>query len=237
MTTQTISLEHQGAVLEGQMALPDGDGPHPAVLVMHNAYGLGQHMTEIAGRLARQGYVAIATDMYGGAAYSEDNAEVMKLVGPLWQQPELLRARLRAWHEWAAARPEVDADRMAAIGYCFGGQCVLELARSGADLKLVVSYHGLLQTASPARKGGIKSHVVVFTGARDPHVPYTHVQGFRDEMIAADASWQLSEFGDAYHSFTDYHRSPQPADGIAYDPLSERVSWAATLELLAAKLS
>jgi dienelactone hydrolase len=235
-TLRTIPLHHEGVVLEGQMATPDAAGPHPAVMVMHNAHGLGDHMREVAGRLARRGYVALATDMYGGGAYGATSDDAGALLGPLWQNPDLLRARVIAWYELLKARPEVDATRVAAIGYCFGGQCVLELARSGADAKCVISYHGILTTAKPAQPGAVKAHVAVYTGAKDPYAPRGEVDAFRDEMVAAGAHWQLTEFGDAYHAFTDPHAAAASMPGLGYDPLAEAVSWAGTLALLDAFL-
>jgi dienelactone hydrolase len=95
-------------------------------------------------------------------------------------------------------RADVDASRIAAIGYCFGGQCVLELARSGADLKAVLRYHGILTTAMPARPGGVRAHVAVYTGAKDPRIPRDHLDALRAELLAAGADWQITEFGSAY---------------------------------------
>ena len=237
MELPSVRLVHEGAALEGRIALPESPGPHPAVLVMHNAHGLGPHMIEVARRLARQGYVALAADMYGGGVHHADREAAGRSIAPLWRDPDLLRSRVRSWYECIKARAEVDARRVAAIGYCFGGQCVLDLARSGADVRAVFSYHGILKTQRPARAGEVKALVSVYTGSRDPYAPFNDLQAFREEMIAAGARWQLTEFSDAYHAFTDYRLASEPADGLAYDPLSERVSWAGTLSALAAVLS
>jgi dienelactone hydrolase len=233
---RTITCAHAGAELTGLIAVPGGQGPRPAVMVMHNAFGLGKQVREAIVRLAGEGYVAVATDMYGAGAYSEDHAEVAEMVRPLWTDPDLFRARVVAWHDFLKGLPEIDAGRMAAIGYCFGGQCVLELARSGADVKAVVSFHGLLSTARPARPGEVKAEVAVYTGGRDPHVPREHVEALRQEMAAAGASLQITEFAEAYHAFTDPDAAT-PQTGRAYDPLAHRVSWAGALALLGAVLS
>lgn len=229
---QKIILHHAGAELHGQLALPAGAGPHPAVLVMHNAFGLGGHMQEIALRLAEEGYVALASDMYGGGLFHADSESTAKSFMPLMQTPGLLRGRITAWFDHMKTLPGVDAQRTGAIGYCFGGQCVLELARSGADAKAVVSYHGLLTTAQRAAPGAVKAYVAAYTGARDPYAPYDQVQALREEMIAAGALWQITEFGEVYHAFTDPEAGQQPVPGLAYNPLAEKVSWAGTLALL-----
>jgi dienelactone hydrolase len=229
---QTIKFLQEGADLEGQLALPAGPGPHPAVMVMHNAFGLGPHMQEVAQRLAAEGYIALATDMYGGGKTHTTSEETAKSFMPLLQTPGLLRRRIVAWHEHLKTLPGVDPARLGAIGYCFGGQCVLELARSGADTKAVVSYHGLLTTAQKAEPGAVKAYVAAYTGARDPYAPYDQVQALRDEMIAAGALWQITEFGEVYHAFTDREAGKQPVPGLAYNPLAEKISWAGTLALL-----
>jgi dienelactone hydrolase len=232
---RAITCRHAGVDLTGLMALPDAPGPRPAVMVMHNAFGLGRQVREAIVRLAAEGYVAVATDMYGGGAYSEDHAEVAEMVRPLWTDPDLFRSRVVAWHELLKEREEIDAARMAAIGYCFGGQCVLELARSGADVRAVVSFHGLLSTSRPARPGAVKAEVAVYTGGRDPHAPRDHVEALRREMTAAGARLQITEFAESYHAFTD-PEAATPQSGRAYDPLAHRISWAGALALLGAVL-
>jgi len=232
---RAVTCLHAGAVLEGQIAGPDGPGPHPAVMVMHNAHGLGPQVRNTAQRLARCGYVAVAADMYGGGVYHSDARAAGTSLEPLWKNPDLLRSRVLAWFELLKSMPAVDAGRVGAIGYCFGGQCVLELARSGAEVKAVVSYHGILSTAMPAKAGAVKAHVVVYTGARDPYAPRAHVDALQDEMIAAGARWQITVFGEACHAFTDTD-AVATRPGLAYDPLADRVSWAGTETLLSALL-
>jgi dienelactone hydrolase len=231
-----VPLQHEGAALRGLMLTPAGAGPHPAVLVMNNAMGQGEQVRARARRLAALGYVALATDMYGGGAHFTDGQAAGELFAPLVGNPSRLRGRVVAWLETLRARPEVDAGRLAAIGFCFGGQCVLELARSGADLKAVVSYHGLLETAAPAEPGAVKAKVVVYTGRHDPFVPAPHVQGLREEMSRAGAHWQITEFGDAGHGFTDPDSAALGLAGVEYNALADQVSWAGTLALLDAVL-
>ncbi len=229
---RSITFTHESAELLGQLAVPAGPGPHPAVLVMHNALGLGHHMQDVARRLAAQGYIALASDMYGGGVVHKDSEGAGSSYVPLLQTPGLLRGRVVAWFEHMRTLPGVDAARTGAIGYCFGGQCVLELARSGADAKAVVSYHGLLTTAQKAVPGGVKAFVAAYTGARDPYAPYDHVQALREELIAGGAHWQITEFGEVYHAFTDPDAGTTPIPGLGYDPLADKISWAGTLALL-----
>ena len=234
---RAMAFEHDDVELVGQMAVPDTPGPHPAVMVMHTALGLGEMMRERASRLAQLGYVAVATDMYGGGVdYHTDPKAAGELVKGLLSPPQRLRARAVAWYEQLKARPEVDPKAIAAIGFCFGGQCVLELARSGADVKAVVSFHGLLSTSMPATAGAIKGQVAIYTGARDPYAPAEHVTALQQELAAAGARFQVMVFSDACHAFTDPNAAAMGREGIAYDAIADRVSWAGTLALLEATL-
>ena len=230
-----IVCEHEGAMLRGRICRPDAPGPHPGVLVVHNAFGLGEHMREVIRQLAAEGYVALAVDMFGEAAYSEDEAVVGGLVAPLWGNPERLRARMAAWQAVLEAHAEVLPGRIAALGYCFGGMCVLEAARGGGGLRAVVSYHGILKTPAPAVPGAVRAHVSVYTGGRDPHVPAEDVAALRAELTAAGADWQITEFAAACHAFTD-PAAADPERGRLYDALADRVSWAGTLAMLDLKL-
>lgn len=233
---EKIACRHDGATLTGELACPAGPGPHPAVMVMHNALGLGDHMREVAGRLAAQGYVALATDMYGTDIDPSDPMAAGAYYDHLKKVPEKLRDRMRAWLDLLSAMPDVDADRIAAIGYCFGGYCVLELVRSGADVKAIVSYHGILDTRLPAQPGAVKGEVAVYTGAKDPFAPREHVEALREELSAAGAHFQITVFSEAEHSFTDPDAGAMNRAGIGYNALADRMSWAGTLALLEATL-
>jgi dienelactone hydrolase len=229
---QQLKFDHAGSALAGEVARPAGDGPFPAVLVMASALGLGPQTRESAGLLAQQGYLAVATDMFGGGAYFADPTKAGDDYMALMTSPELLRARVVAWFETVAALPDVDAARIAAIGYCFGGCCVLELARSGVDVKAVVSYHGILTSANPAAPGVINGEVAAYCGGKDPYAPEDTIDGLHREMTAAGASHHITVFAQAQHSFTDASMHMQEHPGIAYDPVAHRVSWAGTLALL-----
>jgi dienelactone hydrolase len=228
--SETVELDHEGALLRGVLSAPRQDDEGPGILVFPRAFGLGEQMKEIARRLAERGFVALAVDMFGMGTYTTDQQELEALISPLWGTV-LARSRSAAWLRALKDRPEVDPARTAAIGYCFGGQCVLELARSGADLKAVASLHGILTTSWPASRGEVLAHVAVYTGAKDPHAAAEDVRALCAELEAAEASWQITEFADAYHAFTDPD-AQTPERGRAYDALSDKVSWASIVALL-----
>lgn len=231
---QIVTLEHEGAVLKGELFGGSAD-PRPGILVMHNALGLGAQVREVAAKLANLGYVALATDMFG-AELNGDPAKAGAYFAALQAQPALLRARLAAWHDTLTGLAQVDATRTAAIGYCFGGFCVLELARSGAAVKAAVSFHGLLGTQLPATPGAINGQVAAWCGGQDPFVPLDHVETLRAEMATAQASSQITVFSHAAHGFTDPDAGALGRPGVAYDPLADQVSWAGTVALLQSTL-
>jgi dienelactone hydrolase len=233
---QPFQLSHNDADLIGQMIMPEGVGPFPTVMVMASAYGLGDHVFKIARRLAALGYVAVATDMYGGGAYYPDPSQAGQPFAEIMSSPERIRARTIAWFDAVRAHPNVDAARVAAIGYCFGGMCVLELARSGADAKVVVSFHGVLTTQRPMTAGAFKGEVAAYCGAKDPFAPIEHIDGLCAELAAAGAHYDITVFGEAEHSFTDPDAANSGRAGIAYHKLSDRMSWAGTVALLDAAL-
>lgn len=228
-----VELQHEGTNLKGFLATPrDQQGKRAAVLIVHDAMGRGDFYGEKARVLAELGYVALAADMYGDGFHAETPEEAGKYFIAFHHNPALMRARVVALYEQLKSLPEVDETRVAAIGFCFGGQCVLELARSGADVKAVASYHGLLTTHAPAQSESVDTVVAVYTGTKDPYAPRDHVDALRAEMTAAGANLHLTEFSGAYHAFTN----PKPPRGVEagmqYDALCDRVSWAGTLVVL-----
>jgi dienelactone hydrolase len=229
---EQIGCSHDGVAMDGFLARPSGaKGPQPTVLLFPGAGGTGPTFESNVRALADMGYLAIAASVYdSGADLSTPESTAGHYMSML-ERPELLRARVVEWFEHVCAMDEVDESRLAAIGYCFGGKCVLELARSGADLKCVVSYHGILPTHAPAQKGGVRAEVVAFCAGRDPFAPMEDYLAFQTEMREAEAVHQLTLFSHAQHSFTDPdHEGVAP--GIAYDPQYHRISWASTLALL-----
>ncbi|MEO5586790.1 MAG: dienelactone hydrolase family protein [Novosphingobium sp.] len=233
---QTIIFDHAGATLQGQLAVPGtAAGPLPLVMVFPSALGLGKHALDAVQRLAGEGYLGLGIDMYGGglyAGYEGDAGEAGVQFETFLRSPQLLRDRAIAWFEYARAIPGVDPARIAAIGYCFGGHCVLELARTGAALTAVVSFHGILTTQLPAEPGTIKAEVVAYCGDEDPHAPAPTIDGLRRELEAAGVRHQVTVFGGVEHSFTDPDAGRMNRPGISYDAMADRVSWAGTLAAL-----
>jgi dienelactone hydrolase len=151
---------------------------------------------------------------------------VGELFKTLQDRPQLLRDRVLAAFEVLKAQAQTDVRRIGALGFCFGGQCVLELARSGAEVRAVVSFHGLLRTNIPAESDAIKAKVLALTGMRDPYAPPADIEVFQQEMTTARADWHLTLYGEGWHAFTDpdaVEMSNVP--GVRYDPLLERLSW------------
>jgi dienelactone hydrolase len=226
--TETVEYTHGETVLEGYLAYDDArEGKQPGVAVVHEWKGLGPYAQRRAEQLAELGYVAFAIDMYGKGVRAKDHEEAAQLAGIYRGDRALMRARAGAGLDVLRQHPRVDADRLAAIGYCFGGTTVLEMARGGADLDGVVSFHGGLDTPSPAQPGMLRAKVLALSGADDPHVPPEQVAGFEQEMRAAKADWQLVAYGNAVHSFTVPEAGSDPSKGAAYNPTADRRSWQA----------
>ena len=234
--TQTIALHHDGADLEGFLAIPAGPGPlHRGAGDACSALGLCELVRRRASELAERGYVAIATDMYGGGVYFNVPEDAGAAMIALHNAPQRLRSRAVAWCDAAKALPQVDALNVwrlsviaSAVNACWNSPAV------GADVRVAVSYHGLLSTAMPATAGAIKARVAIYTGALDPYAPDADVEHVRRELADAGADWQITTFGDAAHGFTDPDAATQGRPGIAYHPVADRVSWAGTLALLEA---
>jgi dienelactone hydrolase len=228
MKTQSIEYQDGGVTLRGFVAFDD-QSPHkrPGILVMPEAFGLGVHAKERAERLAALGYVALAGDPYGNGLEVKDLQEAIKHASALREDPAKFRQRARVALDKLATLPQVDASRLAAIGYCMGGTFSLELARDGAPLKGVVSFHGGLETQRPAGVGQIKAKVLVCTGADDPFVPAAQVNAFAEEMTKAGADWQVISYGGTVHSFTNPDAASVGMAGIAFHKLSDERSWKA----------
>lgn len=229
---EAISCSHDGIAMQGFLARPQGArGALPAVMLFPGAGGTGPTFESNVRALAEMGYLAIAVSIYDSGADLSTPERTGATYIAMLERPELLRARVVEWFEHVCAMDEVDENQVAAIGYCFGGKCVLELARSGADLRTVVSYHGILPTHAPAQKGAVIAEVVAFCAGRDPFAPMDDYIAFQTELREAEVTHQLTLFSQAQHSFTDPdHEGVAP--GIAYDPQYHRISWASTLALL-----
>jgi dienelactone hydrolase len=233
MLTEDIDYACEGVTLRGYLARTEGP-KRPGVLLFHEGVGLEDFAMAKARQVAELGYVALAADMFGERRQARNLQEVATIVGGLRAEPERLRARADAALATLAGRPEVDAKRLAAIGFCFGGSVVLELARSGADLKAAVSFHGVLGTKNPATEGQVKASILVLTGAEDPLAPPDQVAAFESEMRAAKvADWQVVSYGNVLHGFTNPAADGSMMRTAMYDAQADRRSWAAMKDLLA----
>ena len=220
-----------GTVLEGYLAYDDAiQGKRPGILVVHEWMGLGDYAKRRARQLAALGYVALAADMYGKGVYAKDHEEAAKLSGALRSDRSQMRGRIRAALDVLTRSPRVDAEQLGAIGYCFGGMAALELARSGADVDAVVTFHSPLATTAPAQVGAIKGKILVCHGADDPNVPQEQVKAFEREMQQAGADFRIIQYPNAVHSFTVSEAGNDPSKGVAYNAAADRNSWEAMVE-------
>jgi len=233
MQTHDVDYRHGAVNLRGYLAFDETAAERrPGVLVFHEGLGLGDFAMARARMLAELGYVAFAADMFGDRRQARNLQEVAKLVGDLRDEPQMLRARGRAALAKLAALPQVDASRTGAIGFCFGGSVVLELARDGADLKAVVSFHGVLATRTPAVSGNVKASVLVCTGADDPLAPPEQIKAFEDEMRAADVrDWQVISYGNTLHGFTNPAADGSMLRTALYSEQADRRAWASMRSL------
>jgi dienelactone hydrolase len=226
--TEALAYKDGDTALEGYLAYDDSfSGQRPAVLVCHEWWGLVDYAKRRAEQLASLGYVAFALDMYGKRDTAKTPEEAMAKVKPFYSDRSLMRRRALAGLSVLRENPLTDPKRIAVIGYCFGGTTALEIARSGADVAGVVSFHGVLTTANPADARNIKCKVLVLTGADDPNVPADQVKAFEEEMRGGGVDWQLVSYGGAVHAFTNPAAGNDPSKGAAYNERADRRSWEA----------
>ncbi|MCK9375728.1 MAG: dienelactone hydrolase family protein [Syntrophobacterales bacterium] len=226
VVTKTVEYRQNGTVMQGFLASDDAfKGKRPGVLVVHEWWGLNDFAKDKAKELAGLGYVALAADMYGNGHIAANPEEAGQLAGALRGNPELLRTRAKAALLALAADPRVDPKRLAAIGFCFGGTTVLELAYSGADLAGVVSFHGGLPKTQPDDLKRIKAAILVLHGADDPHVAAADINAFQQAMRQAGADWQMVFFGGAVHGYMNPANGADKASGVAYDARAAKRSW------------
>jgi dienelactone hydrolase len=234
VVTRTVEYKQGDAVLQGYLAY-DTAGParKPGVLVVHDWMGIGPNTKLRAEMLAKMGYVAFAADIYGKGVRPADGKEAAAMSGTYFKDRSLLRGRVLAGFQELARMPNVDPRRIAAIGYCFGGATVLELARSGADVAGVVSFHGVLTNPTPADAKNIKGKTLILHGADDPYVPDAQVKAFQDEMRAAGVDWTFVAYSGAVHAFTVAAAGNDNSKGAAYNATADRRSWKAMEDFFA----
>lgn len=206
VTVSPVVYQIDGQPYESRLVFDSGDASsRPGLLMAPNWMGVSEGAEKIAQSVAEQGYVVLLVDLYGQGTRPQNNDEAGAAMMPLKNDRAELRKRMQAALEQLLSQTDapVDADRVATFGFCFGGCCSLELARTGANLKAAVSFHGTLDTPDPADAKNIKGSVLVLHGASDPLVSKEQLPAFEDEMNAAGVDWQLTSYGGAVHSFTD----------------------------------
>jgi len=232
LRTEQIEYRHGDVLLNGYLAYDDSfSGKRPGVLVVHEWWGLNDYAKMRAEQLARLGYVAFAVDMYGSGRTTADPKTAGEWAAPFRKDRTLARARARAGLDVLMNRPQVDPGRIAAIGYCFGGTMVLELARGGAALRGVVSFHGGLGTPNPADARNIKAKVLVLHGADDTFESPAEIAAFQEEMRKAGVDWQMVYYGGAVHAFTNPNAGKAGLKGVAYNEKADHRSWQAMRDL------
>ncbi|WP_283744408.1 dienelactone hydrolase family protein [Sideroxydans sp. CL21] len=231
-----VSYEADGTKLKGYVAYDDAvKGKRPGVLVVHEWWGLNDYARKRARMLAKQGYTALALDMYGNGKMAHHPDDAQKFSSEVSQNEGLAKARFEAALALLKQQKTVDADNIGAIGYCFGGSVVLNMARLGEPLKVVESFHGGLKTSHPAEPGVVKARIASFTGEADPFIPAEQVAAFRQEMEKAGVTPLVVTYPGAMHSFT----SPE-ADKLgkefnlpmAYNADADKDSWSKGMALM-----
>ncbi len=225
-------------VMKGYLAYDDAiEGKRPGILVVHEWWGHNEYARSRADQLAQMGYTALAVDMYGDGKQASHPKDAGKFAGEVRKNMQQATARFVAARDLLAAQPSVAAGEISAIGYCFGGGLVLEMARRGVDLDLVGSFHGSLSTEHPAEAGKVKARVLVFNGADDPFVKPGQIEAFTAEMEAAGVNYSFTNYAGAKHAFTNPgadvlgKRFGLP---LAYNADADKASWSAFSEALKA---
>ncbi len=227
--TRTLVYEIDGKTYEAVIA--GSGGARPAVLVAHAWAGRSEFEIEKAKALAGLGYTGVAIDLYGQGVLGSSTEENQALMTPFVEDRAMLQARLLEIVGIVKGQPEADAGKIAAIGFCFGGLCILDIARTGADIAGVVSFHGLLGAPGNTAGNKIKAKVLALHGWDDPMVPPADVEAFGKEMTAAEADWQLHAYSGTMHAFTN-PAANDPGFGTVYNGVADRRSWTAMKNFL-----
>lgn len=232
-----VSYQADGTSLKGYVAYDDAvEGKRPGVLVVHEWWGLNDYARKRARMLAQQGYTALALDMYGDGKMAHHPDDAQKFSSEVSQNEALAKTRFDAALALLKQQKTVDADNIGAIGYCFGGSVVLNMARLGEPLKVVESFHGGLKTSHPAEPGVMKARIASFTGEADPFIPAEQVAAFRQEMDKAGVKYHVVTYPGAMHSFTSPDADKLGKEfnlPMAYNAAADEASWADGLAFLA----
>lgn len=233
--TEIVEYQDGGTTCKGFLAWDDAiEGKRPGVLVVHEWWGLNDYARGRAKQLAALGYVAFAADMYGDGKVTEHPQEAGKMATEIRNNLAGWRKRARLALEVLTQQATCDASRLAAIGYCFGGSTVLQLALDGADLDAVVTFHGALTVPTPEEAKRVRGTILVCHGAQDNFIPEQTIQEFRGAMDAANADWSMIYYAHAKHGFT-VPENGEGKGGMAYDQHADKRSWQAMRDLFAEK--
>lgn len=226
VVTKTIAYDHDGQKLQGYLAWDDAKaGPRPGVLVIHEWWGLNDYTKMRTRQLAEMGYVAFAADMYGDGKTTRDPKEAQAWSSAVSSQPGMLAARSKAGLDVMRKEKVTDVERMAAIGFCFGGTTVLQLAYAGVPLKGVVTFHGGLVVPDEQQARKIRSPIVILHGAEDTFVKPETIDGMRKALDAAKVDWFMVTYAQAVHAFTNPDADSFKIPGIGYNEKAAKRSW------------
>jgi dienelactone hydrolase len=226
--TETVNYTIGDEAFEGYLACPDDGAAHPCVLVVQEWWGVNDYIRERVDMLAGLGYTAFAVDMYGAGKRATDAGEAGELMNAALGEEGAVPRRFNGALDLVRQRREVDAGKIAAIGYCFGGAVVLTMARGGADLAGVASFHGALATPQPAAPGAVKARILVCHGNEDAMIPAAQVEAFKQEMDAAGANYEFVGYDGALHGFTNPEADANGAKyelPLAYNQAADEDSW------------
>jgi dienelactone hydrolase len=224
MKVQKIEYFDDATLLEATVAYQEGEKKRPIIFIFHAWRGKDDFVEKKAKDLAELGYIGCALDMYGKGVLGTNDEENSALMTPLIKDREKLRKRILAYRMLLEKIPTADVNRQAAIGFCFGGLCALDLARSGAEVKGVVSFHGLLKAPEGGKTPPIHSKILVLHGHDDPSIPPDQVLTFEKEMTEKKVDWQMHIFSGTAHAFTN-PLAKEPDLGRMYNATSDKRSW------------
>jgi dienelactone hydrolase len=233
MNKQEITYQHDGVELRGYLFWDDAfEGKRPAVLVFHEWWGLNDYALLRAEMLAESGYVAFAADMYGDGKQTRHADDAKGWMQQITGNVDVWRARAELALQQMQAHEKVDKSKTAAVGYCFGGATVMQLAYTGTDIKGVISVHGSLPPASAEQAGKVKSRVLVLHGGSDGFIPKERIEKFSTALTDAALDWEMVTYGGAVHGFSNPYADGYGINGVAYNEKAEQRSWQRSLDFL-----